>query len=173
MGMLRRCQGRWAESQIELERALELDPNTLGAAGQLGITVLAQGKPDAAMPHFERAILAQARHRNLFNLYINLGRCHLFSGRIGEAVELLRRGRMLAPGMWYGPLELAGALGLVGTIEEAKSEIVEAVTLKPEVDSIARWRALAVLQGWGHPQFQALREKTIYTGLRAAGFPEE
>jgi hypothetical protein len=34
-------------------------------------------------------------------------------------------------------------------------------------------RAIAVTQGFGHPQFQALREKTSYAGLRRAGFPEE
>ena len=173
MGQLRRCQGRWAESQMELERALELDPNNTLATHQLGITVLAQGKPDAAMPHFERGIRRQVRHRNLFNLYINLGRCHLFSGHIGEAVELLRRGRMLAPDMWYVHLELAGALSLVGNLEDAKSEIAESVKLKPEINSIARWRTLAVTLGHGHPQFQALREKTTYAGLRAVEFPEE
>jgi hypothetical protein len=75
--------------------------------------------------------------------------------------------------MWYVHLELAGALGLVGNLEEAKSEIAEALKLQPEIDSIARWGALAVTQGWGHPEFQALREKTTYAGLRTAGFPEK
>jgi len=27
--------------------------------------------------------------------------------------------------------------------------------------------------GWGDPRHQALGEKTIYAGLRRAGFPEE
>jgi hypothetical protein len=45
--------------------------------------------------------------------------------------------------------------------------------VKRDVNSIARWRAIAVTQGFGHPQLQALREKTSYAGLRRAGFPEE
>jgi hypothetical protein len=30
-----------------------------------------------------------------------------------------------------------------------------------------------VTQGFGSPQYQALRDKTINAGLRRAGFPEE
>jgi tetratricopeptide (TPR) repeat protein len=173
MGFLRRVQGRWSESQVELERAIELDPNNYVAIRQLGITLLAQGKPDAAIPHFERALPAEARQQHQFNGYCQLGRCHLFSGRNAEAVGLFRRARTLAPGIFYVHLDLAGALGLGGNLDEAKREIAEALKLKPEINSIGRWRALSVTQGMGHQQFQALREKTTYAGLRAAGFPEE
>ena len=80
---------------------------------------------------------------------------------------------MLSPDVWYVHLDLAGALGLRGDIDEAKQEIAEAVRLKSEINSISQWRAIAMTQGFGHQQFQALREKTTYTGLRRAGFPEE
>jgi len=65
------------------------------------------------------------------------------------------------------------ALGLRDDIEEARREIAELLKIKRDVNSVARWRAIAVTQGFGHPQFQALREKTSYAGLRRAGFPEE
>jgi adenylate cyclase len=173
MGLLRRVQGRWAESKVELETAIALDPNNSVAIRQLGLTLLIQGKPEAAIPYFEKAIRLEVRARYLFNGYSNLGRCQLFLGRADEAVNLFRRAQTLAPGIWYVHLELAGALGLSGDTEEAKTEIAEAVKLKPELNSIARWRAIAVTQGFGSPQFQALREKTTYAGLRRAGFPEE
>jgi tetratricopeptide (TPR) repeat protein len=173
MGLLRRVQGRWAEAQVELETAIALDPNDSFAIRQLGLTLLTQGKPEAAIPHFERAIDLEVRHNFRFNGYALLGRCQLFLGRIDEAVESFRRARMLAPGIWYVHLELAAALGLRGDIEEAQSEIAEVLKIKREVNSIAQWRAIAVRQGFGHPQFQALREKTSYAGLRRAGFPEE
>jgi len=173
MGQLRRVQGRWAESQVELETAIALDPNNSSAIRQLGLTLLIQGRPEAALPHFERATRLEVRKRHVFNGYANLGRCQLFLGRIDEAVESFRRARTLAPGIWYVHLELAAALGLRGDIEEARSEIAELLTIKRDVNSIARWRAIAVTQGFGHPQLQALREKTSYAGLRRAGFPEE
>ena len=173
MGQLRRVKGRWAESQVELETAIALDPNNSSAIRQLGLTLLLQGRPEAAIPHFERAIRLEVRKRYMFNGYANLGRCQIFLGRIDEAVESFRRARTLAPGIWYVHLELAAALGLRGDIEEARSEIAELLTIKRDVNSIARWRAIAVTQGFGHPQLQALREKTSYAGLRRAGFPEE
>jgi len=173
MGHLRRVQGRWAESRVELETAIALDPNDSTAIRQLGLTLLLQGKPEVAIPHFERTIRLEMRKRYMFNGYANLGRCQLFLDRIDESVESFRRARMLAPGIWYVHLELAAALGLRGDIEEAKSEIAEALKIKHEANSIARWRAIAVTQGFGHPQFQALREKTSYAGLRGAGFPDE
>jgi hypothetical protein len=50
-----------------------------------------------------------------------------------------------------------------------RQQLTEAQITAP----IARWRAIAVTQGFGHPQFQALREETSYAGLRRAGFPDE
>jgi tetratricopeptide (TPR) repeat protein len=166
-------QGRWAESQVELERAITLEPNNSMAIRQLGITLRSQGKPEAAIPYFEKAIRLEVRHRYLFNGYCNLGNCHLYLGHTDEAVEFYRRARTLAPGIWYVHLTLAAALALRGDVDEAKSEIAEAVKLKPEVNSIARWRAIHATQGFDHPQLQALREKTTFVGLRRAGFPEE
>jgi len=75
--------------------------------------------------------------------------------------------------MWWICLALAGALGLKGDVDEARAEIAEALKLKPEVNSIARWRAIGPTLGLGDPRLQALMEKTVYAGLRKAGMPEE
>jgi adenylate cyclase len=173
MGLVRRIQGRWAESQIEWETAIGIDPNDAWAIWQLGLIVLIQGQPEAAIPNFEKAIRLDPRAHNIFIAYNTLGRCHLFLGRIDEAVALIRKARALAPGIWDVHLNLAAALGLRGDIDEAKREIAEAVKLRPDANSIAGWRALSVTQGFGNPPYQALREKTISAGLRRAGFPEE
>lgn len=45
--------------------------------------------------------------------------------------------------------------------------------LRPEATSVARLRAIQATMGWSDPRGEALREKTIYIGLRRAGFPEE
>ena len=75
--------------------------------------------------------------------------------------------------MWWICLALAGALGLKGDVDEARAEIAEALKLKPEVNSIARWRAIGPTLGLGDPRLQALMEKTVYAGLHRAGFPDE
>ena len=66
---------------------------------------------------------------------------------------------------------LAGSLALKGDLEEARSALAEAVKLKPEISSLARWREES--PWYTNPPFVALAEKTLYTGLRRAGFPEE
>jgi TolB-like protein/Flp pilus assembly protein TadD len=122
MGHLRRVQGRWAESQVELETAIALDPNDSSAIRQLGLTLLIQGKPEAALPHFERATRLQVRRRYLFNNYANLGRGQLLLGRIDEAVESFRRARTLAPGIWYVHSRRPSALGVMSRRQRAKSQ---------------------------------------------------
>jgi len=173
MGILRRVQGRLAESQVELETAIALDQNNALAIRQMGSTLLAQGKPDAAIPYYEKAIRLDPRALDVFRAYVNLASCHLYLDRPDEAIGSYRRARALAPGVWYVHLNLAGALGLRGDIDEAKIEIAEMLKLKPEANSIARLRALLATMGFGYPQYRALREKATFAGLCRAGFPEE
>jgi Flp pilus assembly protein TadD len=173
-GLLRRIQGRGDESQVEWETAIAVDPNNAWIVRQLGQTMLFQGKPETALPYLEKAIRIDPRSPFIFNVYAALARCHIFLGRIEEAVALLRTARSLGPDAWYVHLYLAGALGLSGDLDEAKSEIAEAVKLRPNANSVAKWHAIQVgQQGLGNPQYQALQEKTITAGLRRAGFPEE
>jgi hypothetical protein len=49
--------------------------------------------------------------------------------------------------------------------------LTEASRLKPEIHSLAGWRAY---QPWiAIPRYWALREKTLNLGLRRAGFPDK
>jgi tetratricopeptide (TPR) repeat protein len=173
MGFLRRTQGRLAESQVELETAIALDRNNASALLLMGTTLQAQGKPEAAIPYYEKSIRLDPRALNVCHAYVNLANCRLFLDRVEEAIGAYRRARALGPGVWFVHLGLAGALGLSGDIDEAKIEIAEMLKLKPEMNSIARWRAILTTMGFGHPQYWALRDKTTFAGLRRAGFPEE
>jgi adenylate cyclase len=172
-GWLRRLQGRWDEAQVEWETAIALDPNNAWIVRQFGETLLYHGKPEAALPYLEKAIRLDPRSPFIFNVYAALARCHLFLGRTEEGIALLRTARARGPDAWYVHLYLAGALGFRGDIEEAKSEIAEAVKLRPKANSITGWRIIQVTQGLGNPQYQALQETVIVAGLRRAGFPEE
>jgi len=68
-------------------------------------------------------------------------------------------------------LNLAGALGLRGDLDEARAALGHAIRLKPEVNSLARYRAVTP---WiTNSQHWALREKTLNFGLRRVGFPDE
>src|SRR5215469_3390832 len=101
------------------------------------------------------------------------GKPLLFLGHTERAIHLERKARTENPRIWWIRLVLAGALGLNGEVDEARAEIAEALKLKPEVNSVAKWRAMGATMGISDPRFQALMEKTIYVGLRRAGFPDE
>jgi hypothetical protein len=65
---------------------------------------------------------------------------------------------------------LAAALGLKGDVEQARAALSEGIKVRPDFNSLARLREYCT---WGNPRFLALREDTIYRGLRRAGMPEE
>jgi adenylate cyclase len=170
-GVLRSVQNRLAEAQIELETAIALDRNNLVAFRMLGGTLMQLGQPEAAIPYIEKSIrLSPHDPRIVFN-YSSLGQCHLLLGHLDQAIELLRKARAADPRFFGIHLNLAGALGLRGDLDEARAEVAEAIKLKPEVNSLAALRAY--FPQITNPPYWALREKTVNAGLRRAGFPEE
>jgi TolB-like protein/Tfp pilus assembly protein PilF len=171
MGMLRRVQNRLNESRIELESAIALDPNNARALQQLGLTLMWLGQPDAAIPQIEKAIRLNPHDPNIASYYWALGSSNLISGRVGDAVNLLSKARAANPRLYFVYLWLAAPLALSGDLDEARAALAESMKLRPEVNSLARWRA--EIPSYGNPQFMALAEKTLYAGLRRVGFPDE
>jgi Flp pilus assembly protein TadD len=170
MGLLRRSQNRLAEAQTELAMAVGLDPNNADGLRLLGTALLFLGEPQAAIPHLERAIRLNPRDPSLSGYLWPLGQCYLLQGQIDDAISLLRKARTAWPWDYFIHLNLAGALGLRGDLDEARATLAEALRLRPEVDSLAKYRAFTP---WiGNPRHWALREKTLNEGLRRAGFPD-
>ena len=171
MAMLRRSQNRLTEARIEAERAVALDHNNSAALYELGLAYMYLGGPEAGIPHIEKAIRLSPRDPLLSAMHYGLGRCHMLIGHLDPAIELFDRVRSARSRFWDVHMWLAGALGLNGDPDGARAELAEAQRLKPEIDSLARWRAY---QPWvTAPKYRALREKTLNIGLRRAGFPEE
>ncbi|MGC2200582.1 MAG: tetratricopeptide repeat protein [Stellaceae bacterium] len=171
MGLLRRVQNRLSDAQAEVEAAIGLDRNNELALKQLGQILLFQGEPLAAIPHLEKAIRLNPRGPNLWSVQWPLGQCHLLLEHVDEAVEFFRKVRAASPGAYFVHLNLAGALRLRGDLDEARMALAEALRLKPEVNSLARYRAVTP---WiTNAQHWALRDKTLNAGLRRAGLPDE
>jgi adenylate cyclase len=171
LGELRRSQNRLTESRIELETAVALNRNNVPALRNLGATLTALGQPEAAIPYIEKAIVLDPRGANFNVSYLSLGRCHLLLGHVNEAIEFLSKSRAANPQYGFTHLWFAGAFGLRGDLDEARTALAEGIKLKPEINSMARWGAYAP---WvTNPQYSALRAKTVDIGLRRAGMPEE
>jgi TolB-like protein/Flp pilus assembly protein TadD len=171
MGMLRRIQNRLKDSQIELETAIAFDRNNARAFQQLGVTLICLGQPEDAIPRIERAIRLNPHDPNIASYYWALGSADLVSGRVEDAVILLSKGRAANPRLYFIHLWLAGSLALKGDLDAARSAVAESLKLRPEVNSVASWRAENLF--YTNPRFTALAEKTLYAGLRRAGFPDE
>jgi tetratricopeptide (TPR) repeat protein len=171
MGLLRRLQGRLGESKIDLETAIALDPNHAVALRQLGSTLIYLGQPEAAIPVIDKSMRLNPRDRFIANTYTALGICHLLVGHTDLAIDLFNKARAANPRHHLSHLYLAAGLGLKGDLEAAKAALDEGIKLKPQVNSLAAWRAHRPWET--NPQFLALREKTLDVGLRRAGMPEE
>lgn len=65
---------------------------------------------------------------------------------------------------------LAAALGLSGDVEGARAALAQGIRVRPDFNSLARLREYCT---WGSPRFLALREDTVYLGLRRAGMSDE
>jgi adenylate cyclase len=174
LGYLRRLQSRLRESRIALENAVSLDPNNEAANRQLGWTLLFLGEPTAAIARGEESLRLSPRDPHLPGIYLLLAWSRLVSDRLEEAVDLFIKGRTANPRVWMFSYGLAGALALKGDLDGAKAALAESLKLKPEVNSLAQRYAYLPWTGrTSAPLFWVMQEKTLDTGLRVIGFPEE
>ena len=171
LGVLRQMQNRLPEAQKEFETAVSLDPTNARAQLHLGETRLFLGEPEAGIAPLEQAIRLAPNAPGLATAYWALGTCQLLLGRVDQAIDLLQTAREANPRWWVPSLYLAGANGLKGDLEKAKSALAQAIRLKPAIKSLAQMRAE---NRWlTDPRYQALQVKTLNVGLRQAGFPDQ
>jgi tetratricopeptide (TPR) repeat protein len=171
MGVLRQMQTRLPEAQTEFETAISLDPNNARIYLHLGETLLYLGQPEAGIPPLEQAIRLGPDDPNIAITYWALGSCQLLLGRMYQAIDLLQTARAANARLCVPYFYLAGAYGLKGDLEKARSALAESLRLKPALRSIARMRAE---NPWlSNPQYWALQERTLNLGLRRAGFPDQ
>ena len=171
MGFLRRLQNRLAESRIEWETSIALDRNNATAIRNLGITLMYLGQPEAAILQIDKGMQLSPYDYSIPVANWSLGLSHLLLGRVDESIDFLRKARGANPRFYYIHFGLAAALGLKGDLDEARAALAEGIKLRPELNSLAAWRANRPWET--NTQFTALAEKTVYGGLRRAGFPEE
>jgi predicted Zn-dependent protease len=91
-------------------------------------------------------------------------------GRVGQAIDLLQTARAADTRLWVPYFYLAGAYGLHGDLDHARSSLAESIRLKPAIKSLERMRAE---NAWlSNSQYWALQEQTLNLGLRRAGLPD-
>ncbi|TFV35834.1 winged helix-turn-helix domain-containing tetratricopeptide repeat protein [Bradyrhizobium niftali] len=158
---------RATQGIAECERALALDRNLAGAHAVIGAAKFVMGRAAETEPHMNEAFRLSPRDVNAY-------RWLLFAGaakwQLSEDVDAVNRWRRSLEANRNYPIThflLAGALALLGCMDQASEAVKAGLALDPNF-TIRRFRN-GILSD--NPTYLAMRER-IYRGLRLAGVPE-
>jgi len=138
--------GRFADAQVEFEKAVGLDPTYADAFHNLGSAHAEQGKWEEAIGAYKKA-LAQAIYASPENTYNNLGYAYWALDRRKEAEEAFRAALQLEPKLVPSHFWLGVLLRKEGRGDEAKAHLRAARDLEPA--SMLGRRAAEVLKALG------------------------
>jgi tetratricopeptide (TPR) repeat protein len=152
-GSVLRAQNRWEEAIPEVEMALVLNRNFVGALYELGYCKLLAGSIDEVIPLVEQAIRLSPRDPGIGYRYSQIGTVHLLQARTDEAIVWLEKARSAIPAVPVFRSRLAAAYALRGETERAAVELAEGRRLNGGdlFSSIARLKA-GGYWAWGVPK---------------------
>ena len=167
MGLVQIYTNRAAQGIAECERALALDPNFAEAHAMIGIAKYVVGRFEETETHVQEAIRLSPRDKYLSAWLVIDGIAKLYQGSDDEAVTYFRRSIETSRNHPAAQYFLAGALALLGRVEEARCALRAAIAFHPDF-TISRFRAGAASD---NPRYLAARER-LCDGMRKAGVPE-
>ena len=150
----------------ECERALALDRNLADAHAMIGSAKVLIGRGTEAEGHIEEAFRLSPRDPNAFRWMFYAGITKLVLGADVEAVAWLRRCLEANRNYPIAHFQLAAALALLGSLEEARAAAKAGLALDPTFN-IRRTRGRMS----DDPTFLA-GSKRLLEGMRLAGVPE-
>jgi TolB-like protein/class 3 adenylate cyclase/Flp pilus assembly protein TadD len=158
---------RAAQGIAECEHALALNPNQATAHGFIGMAKFFMGRGAETEGHILEALRLSPRDISAFLWMIYAGAAKIVLGAGTEAVGWLRRSIEANRNFPTSHFWLAGALGLLGALNEARIAAKAGLALDPNF-TIGRLRAA---QFTDSPTVGAGRDR-LCEGMRMAGLPE-
>jgi Flp pilus assembly protein TadD len=158
---------RAAQGIRECERALELDRNLAEAHGIIGLAKLFIGRGAETEAHILEALRLSPRDTGAFRWMHFVGVTKLVLSADAEAVAWLRRCLEANRNYPLAHFQLAAALALLGSLQEARAAVRAGLALDPAF-TIRRMRGIVMSDD---PTFRAGSER-IRKGMRMAGVPE-
>jgi tetratricopeptide (TPR) repeat protein len=168
LGCLKIYTNRAAQGVAHCERALALDPNLAEAHAMIGSAKFVIGRFEETETHIQEAMRLSPRDKHFSAWLVIAGVAQLYLGRDEKAVTCFRRSVETNRNHPAAQYYLAGALALLGRLEEAQSAVRAAMALHPDF-TISRFRSGAASD---NPRYLAARER-LCEGMRKAGVPEE
>ena len=128
-GRLLAAQGRWADAQALLTRAVTLRPDLSEGWFELGKIHAAEGKLSEALDEFGRALALVPEN---FHIYYQMGKALSKAGRSSAAIDSFRQAVQLGPkNYWEAHNALGEELAFAGKDAEARAEFETVINLKP------------------------------------------
>ena len=137
-------QGQVQEACDSFRRALAINPDFVGALGNLGIALKDQGSWGEAVACFTRALALDPFHGNTHN---NLGFGARAQGKFTDAIACYREALRLNPAHAEAHNNLGNVLMATGAMEEAAACYEKALGLKPGFPLCANRGLLRLLLG--------------------------
>jgi TolB-like protein/predicted Zn-dependent protease len=155
--------GRYDEARRRLNRALDLDPNSMFARGYLGISYAWTGDFDATAANADEAMRLSPRGPLLVVWHLAKGWAALVTERYNEAVEFTEQAREANPEFPDVYAVLASANGQLGRGEAASSALDELLRRMPGLT--------ASDERLSRPFARTADRERFLEGLRKAGMP--
>jgi TolB-like protein/Tfp pilus assembly protein PilF len=158
---------RAQQALVQCERALEIYPNFANAHALIGFCKAIAGRAEETEAHVQEALRLSPRDVEAFYWLMYVGSAKSVLGCNEEAIVWLRRSIDANRGHPIAHFHLAGALALVGRLEEARAAAAAGLALDPQF-TIAGYLAASASD---NPGYLAHRAR-LAAGMRAAGAPE-
>jgi TolB-like protein/Tfp pilus assembly protein PilF len=144
------------------ERAVTLDPGSSWALYRYAIALNFAGRPEQAIPLFEKAIRLNPLGPSAF--YFDFGIALRDTGKMDEAVATLKKSVERAPNWIWPHAHLAVTYSIMGMDQEARAEAAEVLRINPRfsIEWVAKTTA-----------YDQARMIKVYNALRKAGLPDQ
>ncbi len=135
--------GKYEDAVKQYQRALQLDPGSDYALGQLADAYQRLGNPKAAESAYRHAI---ALRPNYWGVYSGLGALFYGQARYSEAAEMFRKVIELAPDNYHGYSNLGAMYLYLGRYSDAIAASMRSIEVRPNRDAYTNLGAVYFAQ---------------------------
>jgi len=160
LGYMYTMMGQHEKAITEVERAVALNPNSVGNLSRLSFVLLNAGRPEEAISvtknlrRLSPSFTAQAT-------FVHLAMAYRLTGKYKEAIETCKEAMLHVPNNIFIYLQLAATSNMMGREEEARAAAAEVLKINPKF-SLGQYAKTIYFKS------QADKERTI-DALRKAG----
>jgi Flp pilus assembly protein TadD len=119
----------WKDSRTLFEHTLAVTQGNSYIHNNLGLVLASEGKTDAAMAHYEKAITLGPYNAEA---HANLGYELLKQRKFNESRSHLMKAVQIEPNLFLAQAGLGAVLGAMGDLEQARLHLTQALRLWPE-----------------------------------------